>query len=90
MRLEARAARMGFRAIGAALAVSGIAPEYRQTAAYYLLVTIGNVPAALVAEACGCSRQNVSKALGKVEDRRDADPAYGAELDRLERMMMEA
>lgn len=87
MRLEARAARLAMRGIEAAIAASDIDPERRVTTAFYLLVMVGNVPAALVAEAYGCSRQNVSKALGKVEDRRDEDPAFGAEMDRLEAML---
>ena len=90
MRLEARATRMAFLGIRAAVAQSAIAPDLQMTASYYLLNIIGNVPAALIAEARGCSKQNISKALPKVEDRRDADPIFGAELDRLEAALTEA
>lgn len=88
MRLEARAAKLALRGIRAALALSAIPPERQITAAFYLLVMVGNVRAALVAEAYGCTRQNVSKALAGVEDRRDEDRAFGAELDRIEAQLM--
>lgn len=88
MRLEARAARIALRGIEAAVALSGIPPERQTTAAFYLLVMVGNVPAAIVAEAAGCTRQNISKALGKVEDRRDEDHFFGAAMDRLEAKLM--
>lgn len=89
MRIEARAAKLALRGIQAAVALSGIAPERQTTAAFYLLVLVGNVPAAIVAEAAGCTRQNISKALGKVEDRRDEDREFGAAMDRLEAQLME-
>jgi hypothetical protein len=88
MRLQARAARVALMGIQAAVATSGIPPERQTTAAFYLLVTVCNVPAATVAEAYGCSRQNISKALGGVEDRRDADPAFEAAIGRLEAQLM--
>ncbi len=88
MRLQARAARVALRGISAALATSRIPAEQQTTAAFYLLVTACNVTAALAAEAAGCSRQNVSKSLGKVEDRREADMVFGAEIDRIEAAVM--
>lgn len=88
MRVQARAAQVALRGIRAALATSSIAPAQRTTAAFYLLVTGCNVPAALAAEAAGCSRQNVSKSLGKVEDRREQDLVFGLEIDRLEDAIM--
>lgn len=88
--MQARAAKLALTGFSAAVGRSAIAPEFRTTAAFYLLNMVGNVPAALIAEAYGCSRQNVSKALFRVEDRRDDDPAFGAEMDRLEAELMGA
>lgn len=69
--------------VRAMLATSKIPEERRVTSALYLLVVCCNVPGALAARAYGCSKQNISKALRAVEDRRD-DPDYDAELARLE------
>lgn len=84
MKLEARAGEIAWRGIQAAVATSAVPPERRRTTALYLLVTGCNVPGALAAEVLGCSKQNVSQNLRSVEDRRDADPHYNAELERLE------
>lgn len=88
VRLQARAAQVALRGIEGMLAVSRIPPEQRTTAAFYLLVTTCNVPAALAAEAAGCTRQNVSKSLGRVEDRREGDMIFGAEIDAIERQLL--
>lgn len=69
--------------VRAMLATSKIPEERHVTSALYLLVVCCNVPGALAARAYGCSKQNISKALRAVEDRRE-DPDYDAELARLE------
>lgn len=86
MRIEARAGQIAWRGIQIALSAAGVGRAQRPAVGYYLLVTGGNVPGALAAEIVGCSRQNVSKLLRKVEDRRD-DPEFNAVLDRLERRL---
>lgn len=88
MRLQAKAARVALRGIEAALAASQMPREQQTTAAFYLLVTVCNVPAALAAEAAGCTRQNVSKSLGKVEDRRESDFVFGAQIGAIEARLM--
>jgi hypothetical protein len=87
MRLQARAARVALKGIQIAVAASGLPPDRQTTAAFYLLVTACNISSATVAEAYGCTRQNISKALRGVEDRRD-DPAFGAAIDKLEAQIM--
>jgi|GEM_PF-1867190 hypothetical protein len=81
-----RASAGMLRAVNAMLAMSTIPAGRRVTSGLYLLVVCCNVPGALAARAYGCSKQNVSKALRAVEDRRD-DPQYDAELARLEAML---
>lgn len=88
MRMAARAGRIALRGLEAAIAVSGVPAEHRDTVGVYLLVTVCNVPGAVAAEALGCSRQNVSQVLGRVEDRRE-DPQFDAALTRLEAQFME-
>lgn len=83
-----RAAGGMLRAINAMLAQSGIPEERRVTTAQYLLVTCCNVGGATAGKAYGCSKQNISKNLRAVEDRRE-DPEYDAELSRLERFFQE-
>lgn len=70
--------------VQAMLATSSIPEERRVTSALYLLVVCCNVPGALAGRAYGCSKQNISKALRAVEDRRWEHPDYDAELARLE------
>jgi hypothetical protein len=86
MRLEARAGRVAWQGIAVAVATSAIDAEHRETAALYLLVTGCNVPGAIAGEVVGCSRQNVSQVIRRVEDRRD-DPHFDSELARLERLL---
>lgn len=74
------------KAVRALVATSSIPDERHSTSALYLLVTCCNVPGALAGRAYGCSKQNVSKALRAVEDRRE-DPEYDAELARLEAIL---
>lgn len=86
MRIEARASLVAMQGIRLAVETSDIAPERHVTATLYLLVTGCNIPGAVAALAAGCSKQNVSKILGRVEDRRE-DPAFDAALGKLERRM---
>lgn len=76
------------KALHLALRQSEIDPERRQSVALYLLVVVANVPGATAARAAGCTKQNVSKLLRRVQDRRD-DPAFDAALSRLEAEFME-
>lgn len=87
MRIEQRAGQVAWRGVQMAVAAAGLPPEQRQGAALYLLVTACNLPGALAAQVAGCTRQNVSKMLGKVEDRRE-DPAYDAALAAIEQQLM--
>lgn len=83
MRIEARVSRVAMQAIWFGVKASELPPERQKSAVLYLLVTCGNVPGALAAEVAGCTKQNVSKLLRKVEDRRD-DPHFDALLDSFE------
>jgi hypothetical protein len=83
MRIMARAARLAHAGLKLACNASALPLEMRGSAATYLLVTSGNVPAAVVAEALDCSRQNVAKLVRTMEMRRD-DPLIDRELERLE------
>jgi hypothetical protein len=77
------AVRVTYRAVRALVEVSMIPSPLRITAAYYLVCTYCNVRGLTLARVIGVSKQNISKALKKVEDRRD-DPDFDAELTRLE------
>lgn len=81
-----RAAQVAAIGVNAAIDASGLAPDLRRPVALYLLVNGGNLPGAVAARVAGCSKQNVSKHLARVEDRRD-DPAFDAALDALERKL---
>lgn len=87
-RLIDRAARIALAGVSAAVHVSAVPPVYRKAAALYLLVTVANVPGAVAATAAGCTRQNVSKLVRLMEDRRD-DAALDNALDELERVILE-
>lgn len=81
--MQERAAQVAYRGITLAVAASEIGPDRASSASLYLLVTVCNVPGALAARVHGCSRQNVSKLLRAVEERRE-HPAYEAALAALE------
>ncbi|MGN8170473.1 hypothetical protein [Agrobacterium sp. 22117] len=74
---ENRAARIALKAIRFALFHAAIKPADRRSVEIYLLVTTCGVNQAIAADVCGCTKQNVSKLLKSVEDRRDQ-----AEFDR--------
>lgn len=83
MRVVRRAAGVALKGIRFSLATSELQPADRRAAEIYLLVTICGISQPLAAEVCGCTKQNVSKLLKVVEDRRD-DPAFDAALELLE------
>lgn len=83
MRTIERAARVAAIGVRAAVEAADLAPERRGPAVLYLLTTGCNLPGAIAAAALGCTKQNVSKQLGRVETLRD-DPAFDAALARLE------
>lgn len=68
-----RAVTMTLRGIRAALAHAAIKPADRRSVEIYLLVTACGVNGTLAADVCGCTKQNVSKLLKSVEERREAD-----------------
>jgi len=83
MTLIIRAARASYAGIRAAVGASTFTPDERRAVEIYLMVTACNLPGAVVGKAAGCSKQNVSKLLRAVEDRREqAD--YDRRLSALE------
>lgn len=85
--LVERAARIALAGIDMAVEAAGVSPpRARRPAALYLLVTGCNVPGAIAARAAGCTKQNVSKLLGRVESLRD-DAEFDARLTALERRL---
>lgn len=89
MTLVIRAARAAYSGIRAAVGASAFdgtpsfGPAERRAVEIYLMVTACNLPGAVVGEVAGCSKQNVSKLLRAVEDRREqAD--YDRRLSALE------
>lgn len=66
-----RAARVALSGIRYAVASSALPQRERRAVETYLMVTVCNLEGALVAEVLGCSKQNVSKLLRAVEDRRE-------------------
>lgn len=87
MRLEVRSGRIAYHGIRMAIAASPLPREQWPAAALYLLVTTCNLPGALAAEIYGCTKQNVSKHLRAVEDRRE-DLVIDAALCAIERQLM--
>lgn len=80
------AALFALRAIRLALHVSPVRADDRRAVEVYLLVTCCGVHQALAAEACSCTKQNVSKLVRAVEERRD-DPAFDGILSAFEAAM---
>lgn len=79
-----RAATLAFRGLSIAVEASPAIPaDRREAAAVYLIVTIGNVPAAVAGRVMGCSRQNISKMIRRFETARD-DAAIDAALTAIE------
>lgn len=67
-----KAVTMALKGIRAALVHSAIRPGDHRSVEIYLLVTACGVNGTLAAEVCGCTKQNVSKLLKSVEERREA------------------
>ncbi len=80
-------ARLGLKAVRLALTASAIEPRDRRAAELYLLVTGLGVNQVLAAEVAGCTKQNVSKLVASVEDRRD-DGAFDRQLAAIERAIL--
>ncbi|CAN7375121.1 hypothetical protein LJR231_002251 [Phyllobacterium sp. LjRoot231] len=81
-----RAASLALRGIQAAVNVSILPEADRKSAALYLLVTGGNVPGAIAASIAGCTKQNISKLLRSVEERR-GNSGFDRELSTLEQQL---
>lgn len=81
-----RAARVAAIGITGAVEAAGLAAELRRPAVLYLLVTGCNLPGATVASIAGCTKQNVSKHLARLEAARE-DPRIDAALERIEQKL---
>lgn len=81
------AARLGLKAVRLALTATTIDPRERRATELYLLVTGLGVNQVLAAEVAGCTKQNVSKLVASVEDRRE-DSAFDRQLAALERAIL--
>lgn len=81
-----RSALVAYRGIRAAVAAAlpGRPPH---PLALYLLVNLCDVPAATAARAVGCTKQNVSKIVARIEDLRE-DAAFDRTLAGLERELV--
>jgi hypothetical protein len=77
-----RAASIAWRGI-ASLVAAELPAERRRASALYLLVIACNVPGATAARIAGCSKQNISKMIARVEQLRE-DPDYDRQLARIE------
>jgi len=82
-----RAARIALKGIRLALSQSQIRIADRRSVEIYLLVTACGVNGAMAAEVCGCTKQNVSKLLRSVEERREVG-GYDQALSALEAAIM--
>lgn len=83
LKIVRRAAAVALKGIRFCLAGSDLKTADRRAVEIYLLVTVCGVSQPLAADVCGCTKQNVSKLLRAVEDRRD-DNHFDAALGRLE------
>jgi hypothetical protein len=66
-----KAARIALKGIRFALFQAALKPTDRRSVELYLLVTACGVNGTIAAEVCGCTKQNVSKLVRAVEQRRD-------------------
>ena len=82
-RLVERAAQIAAIGVDAVLAASDLDQDLRRPVALYLLVVGCNLPGATVAQVVGCTKQNVSKHLKRVEDARE-NAAFDAQLEQIE------
>lgn len=88
MRVIRRAASVALKGIRFALSASKVRPTDRRSVEIYLLVTACGISQPLTADVCGCTKQNVSKLLRAVEDRRDED-VFEAALSEVEQLFGE-
>jgi hypothetical protein len=86
--INVRACKIAMTGIRAACASRGVSGRLLISVTFYLTVTFCNVPAALVARAYGCTRQNVAKSLKHIEDRRES-AAFDRLLTELENLVAE-
>jgi len=82
-----RAVSVTLKGIRAALGQSDIRSADRRAVEIYLLVTACGVNGTLAADICGCTKQNVSKLLRSVEERRET-PEYDHAIAALEAAIM--
>lgn len=82
-----RSARTAYLSISSAVRLAGVAETQIKSLALYLLVTGCNVPGAVAAAAAGCTKQNVSKQIRKIEDRRD-DGEFDRTVSQLEMSLL--
>ena len=85
-----KAARVALKGVRFALFRSAISSADRRSVEIYLLVTACGVSGTIAAEVCGCTKQNVSKLLKAVEDRRDERRDYDQAIAALEAAIMGA
>lgn len=83
LQIVRKAAGIALKGIRFCLVASDLRQADRRAAEIYLLVTVCGVSMPLAADVCGCTKQNVSKLLKAVEDRRD-DPGFEAAIGKLE------
>lgn len=82
-RLIERAAAVAAIGVNAVVDSSDLAEDLRRPVTLYLLVMGCNLPGATVAAIAGCSKQNVSKHLRRIESAR-SDMKFDQALERLE------
>lgn len=83
--LGQQAALIAFKGIKAAVApLTQLSGAERRALEIYLLVTACNVNQVTAAAVAGCTKQNVSKRMRHIEDRREAAD-FDALVERLER-----
>lgn len=84
-----RSARVAAIGVEAMVKASGLPERFQRPVAIYLLTVGCNLPGATVATISGCTKQNVSKHLRQVEDRRD-EPDFDQALSAIERKLFGA
>lgn len=88
MNYQRRAASIALKGVRLALSASKVRQSDRRSVEIYLLVTTCGVSQPLTADICGCTKQNVSKLLRRVEYRRD-DRAFDEAIAELEQVFVE-
>jgi hypothetical protein len=88
MDYQRRAASIALKGVRLALSASKVREMDRRSVEIYLLVTTCGMSQPLTAYVCGCTKQNVSKLLKRVEDRRD-NRAFDEAIAELEQVFVE-